>query len=487
MPAKKIVYRVDFSGRKVGSVKRTSEGYLTGEFPVAKVGVLTYVLSDGTTRKEFVPPETLFNPDSMASLKMKPITDLHPPEAILDSKTVKRHKIGFTGETTIRDKDMFVISGTVTDADSITHVDGGRRELSPGYICELEMTPGTFQGTRYDAIQTKRIYNHLALCDRARGGSDLRLNLDSLENIDGVEVRCDAVLTYQAREDLPDSAFCFVKKGVDGAKVRKFPAFDAAHVRNGLARLGQSNIDAKEKADVLSCLKRKAKQFDIAVSEDGFNVDGMPFDVEKDLEISLDNYNITKTDSQLTKEFVMPKYRIDGIDYEAEQQVINHLGTLQAKLDSQRTELESANKELTEKKAALDAANTKASTLEASFPARVDAAVKERVTIEKVASAVLDEKELTEALKLDSKAIRAKVLSKKYPELKLDGKDESYIQSRLDTLIETIGTEKTTDNMSDQRKKMLKVDAKNDGSAPDVKSKNSMSDFYNNAYKGEKK
>lgn len=70
-----------------------------------------------------------------------------------------------------------------------------------------------------------------------------------------------AKLTYEERQKLPDSAFC----GPD----RSFPAHDADHVRNGLARLSQSNYSSEEKASILKCLKSRAKKHGIEVSEAG--------------------------------------------------------------------------------------------------------------------------------------------------------------------------------------------------------------------------
>jgi len=67
----------------------------------------------------------------------------------------------------------------------------------------------------------------------------------------------EAKLNYAERKDLPDSAFC----GPD----RTYPAQDAAHVRNGLARLavfGGRLPDAIRKKIYL-CLVRRAKKFGV--------------------------------------------------------------------------------------------------------------------------------------------------------------------------------------------------------------------------------
>jgi len=71
----------------------------------------------------------------------------------------------------------------------------------------------------------------------------------------------EAKLTYAKREKLPSGAFCGPK--------RTYPAHDAAHVRNGLARLGTfgKRLKPAVRATILACLKRRAKRYKIEVSE----------------------------------------------------------------------------------------------------------------------------------------------------------------------------------------------------------------------------
>jgi hypothetical protein len=70
----------------------------------------------------------------------------------------------------------------------------------------------------------------------------------------------EAKLTYAERKDLPTSAFC----GPD----RSYPAHDAKHVRNALARLVQAKgMSSAVKAKIMACLRRRAKKFGVEVSE----------------------------------------------------------------------------------------------------------------------------------------------------------------------------------------------------------------------------
>ena len=74
--------------------------------------------------------------------------------------------------------------------------------------------------------------------------------------------------------DLPDSDFAYIEPGgkkVDGKTVprslRHLPIMDCDHVRNALARVGQTKISAKAKAEALTKIKAAAKKCGVEVSE----------------------------------------------------------------------------------------------------------------------------------------------------------------------------------------------------------------------------
>lgn len=74
--------------------------------------------------------------------------------------------------------------------------------------------------------------------------------------------------------DLPDSDFAYIEPGgkkVDGKTVprslRHLPIMDCAHVRNALARVGQTKISAAAKAQALKKIKAAAKKCGVEVSE----------------------------------------------------------------------------------------------------------------------------------------------------------------------------------------------------------------------------
>lgn len=69
-------------------------------------------------------------------------------------------------------------------------------------------------------------------------------------------------LTTKKRDDMKDSEFAII---VDGKKM--FPINDAAHVRNALSRLPNSNLTPEQKKQALRKIKEAAKRFGVDVSE----------------------------------------------------------------------------------------------------------------------------------------------------------------------------------------------------------------------------
>jgi len=51
--------------------------------------------------------------------------------------------------------------------------DGSQRELSCGYHYKPDMTPGTWQGMKYDGVMREIVFNHVALVAKGRAGPDV--------------------------------------------------------------------------------------------------------------------------------------------------------------------------------------------------------------------------------------------------------------------------------------------------------------------------
>lgn len=162
--------RVDITGK----AKRTSEGYLRADAVVTRAGVFTYRNADGSVRKEFRSPEEVMRADSLETLKLRPITNGHPP-TLLNAATAKKYQVGSTGETVHPAGMLVLASMLVTDGRAVQDAADGKVELSCGYECDVVDSRGTFDGQEYTHEQKNIKYNHVALVEKGRAGSEARL------------------------------------------------------------------------------------------------------------------------------------------------------------------------------------------------------------------------------------------------------------------------------------------------------------------------
>jgi uncharacterized protein len=171
--------RYDYQPAK-HSVERTPEGFLRVRARATKTGVLNYTFDDGRVVKEYRPPEEVFKAESMSSLALRPVTNNHPA-ALLDSDSATLYTVGFTGSSVEKADDKFLeVDTMITCKKTINDAESGKVEVSAGYVCELDFTPGkTPDGEPYDAIQRNIRYNHLAVVKSGRCGPDVRLRLDA--------------------------------------------------------------------------------------------------------------------------------------------------------------------------------------------------------------------------------------------------------------------------------------------------------------------
>lgn len=163
-------------------------GYITYfDVPMTKVGVFPYL---GRT----ISPE--LEPDRVYMV-------LRPEEELTNSETLKSlenipfvidHTMLGEGFTPAEDKGIEGTTGTnvKVNGDLITNdltaytdrckaaIDNGKRDLSMGYRCRYELTPGEFRGQHYDAIQRDIRFNHVALVDEGRMGSECRVTDNSI-------------------------------------------------------------------------------------------------------------------------------------------------------------------------------------------------------------------------------------------------------------------------------------------------------------------
>ena len=104
----------------VGKLTKTKEGYLTGTAIIAREGILTYNEGGRVVRK-LITRDELSKPESINSLKMKPITNDHPP-VMLDASNAKQYQAGSHGDNIRVDDGLLLSPVTITDKKAVFDV-----------------------------------------------------------------------------------------------------------------------------------------------------------------------------------------------------------------------------------------------------------------------------------------------------------------------------------------------------------------------------
>ena len=183
---------IRFDTGKIRQHEITPEGYLRAEAVFARDGILEYKMPNGNVRREFRPPEE--NRKALVGFGLKPICFEHPPK-LIDSQNAKDYLVGLSDSTVIYDKHGFVKGVIeVLNADTVEAiVRGDAVEISAGYECVVDPTPGVWQGQRYDAVQRDIKVNHIAVTRKGRAGEEVRIQMDS----DNFAYQINENLTFQ--------------------------------------------------------------------------------------------------------------------------------------------------------------------------------------------------------------------------------------------------------------------------------------------------
>jgi len=238
------VYRID-RGTML-QPRMTDEGFMLFVGDIAKPGILEYRDANGGITRELVPPEELHKDASVATIGRKPITLEHPPGGVfVDPDNVKDLQVGdVDGDIELVTEGGYVrIKGCIRRRDAVNEVRAKRIvELSPGYRCRLDRTPGHHpEFGDYDAIQRDRRYNHLALTEAARGGKDIRLRADSAISTTRVGSGPQPFSLF--------GGFAMNFKQMLAALRDAAARLDSADARSGLMRLVDDMTSAYKKAE----------------------------------------------------------------------------------------------------------------------------------------------------------------------------------------------------------------------------------------------
>lgn len=155
-------------------------GYLVTDARVARTGVQSYLGSEvGKPEMPLVrvyrPGTEVFSDETLESVAHKPVTNNHPPE-LVTADNWKQYAVGHTADEIIGEGKFIRVPMMVSDGAAVQDIKNGKRELSAGYTCELDFVSGVTQdGEKYDAIQKNIRFNHVAIVERGRAGSEVRI------------------------------------------------------------------------------------------------------------------------------------------------------------------------------------------------------------------------------------------------------------------------------------------------------------------------
>lgn len=164
----------------VAGTRQTADGYLVATARAVRTGIQLYAghevgKPDQDVVRVYRAADQVFSTDSLQSFSHAPITVDHPGEEVT-ADNWKALSVGEVSTAAKQDGQWVMLPLILKDAAAIKSVMDGKRELSAGYTCDLDFTPGvTADGEAFDAQQRGIKINHLALVDRARAGSKARI------------------------------------------------------------------------------------------------------------------------------------------------------------------------------------------------------------------------------------------------------------------------------------------------------------------------
>lgn len=278
--------------------------------PIAGAMVQKYVKSDGSEEMEAKLPEEILSDATVSSANSKPVTDGHHGLVTKDNS----HDLlkGFTASNGHVEGNMLYNDITITDPNLISQIKSGdKRELSIGFETQMDPTSGTYNGTKYDAVQRNIRINHVAVVPKGRAGHEVRLIGDSAEAVEQVEPSEEKGNQMETRVVRADGQNITVAAD-DVEKITKLDADNSAKAKQIADLDAQIKKLQSEKAQLQGDADASAKKADEAQAK----ADSLEADNKK-LQEEFDKYKTDGVDKKLelidkVKSFVGDEYDYHG-------------------------------------------------------------------------------------------------------------------------------------------------------------------------------
>jgi len=193
---------VDYINFDESDVEENAQGFMSIVANLTRTGIFTYQKVNPETGEVAIIRQLRLaeeHTESMlASLHGMPLTNNHPDE-LVTPENADDYIVGMASDRPKKikaentDSEEYIQQRLVVfNKDTITDIKRRRKkEVSLGYQCELDFTPGVYKGQNYDCIQRNIKVNHVSLVQHARGGKNCKLLLDGKEqtvNLDGFSI-----------------------------------------------------------------------------------------------------------------------------------------------------------------------------------------------------------------------------------------------------------------------------------------------------------
>lgn len=183
MPDSLEQIEADISPLRADSIRQLPTGGLAVDATIARCGVFEY-RAGGTIRREFRPPEAVFERAALMSLVGATVTVDHPPGIEVTTENYRGVTVGTVAEVR-RDGDRIAAVLHIHDRATIESVLAKKlSDISPAYKSYQDPSPGVdpLYGP-YDARTQRMIFNHVSLLPPGAGrqGEQVSIRLDSAD------------------------------------------------------------------------------------------------------------------------------------------------------------------------------------------------------------------------------------------------------------------------------------------------------------------
>ena len=398
---------------KVDETYYTNEGFLIDHPIVTTVGIFEYMNPDGSIRRELRLPEEVFAPESLESYKGKPIIVTHRAGRVT-TDNVEKETIGTMLTAASKDGENVRVEIVIHNTDALKT---GLRKLSLGYDLDLDETPGEWNGQPYDAIQRNIRVNHLALVSAARAGEQARLNIDEKENLTGgPEMEQNKTDSGLSPEELEEAIADFIakKNAATTSTDSNTATGDTTPAPDGEVTTTVNPEEQANDEDVVQSVKERRDRRDAETASNSKET-ALETITQQDADIDA----LLKLIEQLRAERDFAGANADGNDADC--------GTVQK--DGDESKSQSLN---------LDSA-------------AIDRLVASKIDVIRIA----DQLHLDGVDVMSVKDGKKTVIKSVYPDMRLDGKSDDYIDALFDLTKQKIKSDNGTDK---QRKQMFNKD-----------------------------